>query len=167
MINFSESGHPVFRGSSALERADLKSKGKGKMSLHFNGNDETVDVILRTVISVHQLSVHGAVADICRELAWEISKCSKGRGKPGASSRPLRSRDHDQVSIWRWNSLMGEDRERDKQIRNGDFGRDSHRRHWSEYGETRCEVKTKTDTKFDVVFHDDSNAVSSAEMNSR
>ena len=29
------------------------------------------------------------------------------------SSRPLRSRDHDQLSIWR-NSLMGKDRERDK-----------------------------------------------------
>ena len=27
MINFCESGHPVFRGSSALERGDLKSKG--------------------------------------------------------------------------------------------------------------------------------------------
>ena len=27
-INFIESGHPVFRGSSALERGDLKSKGK-------------------------------------------------------------------------------------------------------------------------------------------
>ena len=44
MINFCESGHPVFRGSSALE---LKSKGKGKSSVHFNGSDETVEVVLR------------------------------------------------------------------------------------------------------------------------
>ena len=29
MLNFSESGHPVFRSSSALERGDLKRKGKG------------------------------------------------------------------------------------------------------------------------------------------
>ena len=29
-------------------------------------------MILRTVISVNQLSVHGAVADTCGELAWEI-----------------------------------------------------------------------------------------------
>ena len=34
---------------------------------------------------------------------------------------------------------MGEDRERDKQIRNGDVGRDSHRRQWREYEETRCD----------------------------
>ena len=31
VINFGESGHPVFRGSSALERGDLKSKGKGTL----------------------------------------------------------------------------------------------------------------------------------------
>ena len=62
MINFSESGHPVFRGSGAFERGDLKSKGKGQLSIHFNGSDETVEVILRTVISVNQLSVYGAVA---------------------------------------------------------------------------------------------------------
>ena len=67
MINFSESGHPVFRGSSAFERGDLKSKGKGKLSIHFNGSDETVEVILRTVTSVNQLSVYGAVAEMCEE----------------------------------------------------------------------------------------------------
>ena len=55
---------------------------------------------------------------------------------------------------------MGEDRELDKQIGDGDVGRDSHRRHWREYGETRCEGMTETDTKFDVIFYDDSSAVS-------
>ena len=70
----------------------------------------------------------------------------------------------DKTCSWRWNSLMGEDRERDKQVRYGDVGRDSHRRHWREYGETRCEGKTGTDTKFNVIFDDDSSAVSWAEM---
>ena len=49
---FSESGHPVFRGSSAFERGDLKSNGKWRSTFHFNGSDETVGVVLRTVISV-------------------------------------------------------------------------------------------------------------------
>ena len=40
---------------------------------------------------------------------------------------------------------MGEDRERDKQIHNGDVGRD-----FGENGETRSEGKTETDTNFDV-----------------
>ena len=57
MINFSESGHPVFRGSSALERGALRSKEKGKLSIHVCGVDATADLVLRTVISVNQLSV--------------------------------------------------------------------------------------------------------------
>ena len=69
MINFSEGGHPVFRGSSALERGDLKSKGKGKLSIHFCGDDKNVEVVLRTIISVNQLSIYGAIADMCDELA--------------------------------------------------------------------------------------------------
>ena len=35
MLNFAESGHPVFRASSALERGALKSKGRGVKSIHF------------------------------------------------------------------------------------------------------------------------------------
>ena len=37
MLNFAESGHPVFRAASVLERGGLKSKGKGMKSIHFNG----------------------------------------------------------------------------------------------------------------------------------
>ena len=46
---------------------------------------------------------------------------------------------------------MGEDREWEKQIRDGNVGRDSHRRHWREHGEARCEGKSEPDTKFDVI----------------
>ena len=72
-LNFAESGHPVFRATSALER-----KERGKKSIHFNGSEETIELILRTSISVNQLSVCVAVADLCREL----SKDSRARGKP-------------------------------------------------------------------------------------
>ena len=57
MLKFAESGHPVFRASSALERGDLKSEGNGVKSIHFNGSDETIELILRTVLSVKLLSV--------------------------------------------------------------------------------------------------------------
>ena len=60
VVNFSERGHPVFCGSSVFETGDLNCKGKGKLSIHFNGSDETVDVILRAVVSVNQLRVYGA-----------------------------------------------------------------------------------------------------------
>ena len=50
-------------------------------SIHFNGSDETIELILRTVISVNQLSVYGAVADLCRKLA----RNSRGLGTPAAN----------------------------------------------------------------------------------
>ena len=81
MLNFSESGHPVFRASSALERGNLKGKGKGKLSTHFCGDDDTAELVLRRNISVNQLSIYGAVADVCDELACRISGCSEITGK--------------------------------------------------------------------------------------
>ena len=38
LLNFSESGHPVFRGTSALWRGTLRSKGGGQLSTHFCGD---------------------------------------------------------------------------------------------------------------------------------
>ena len=32
LLNFAGSGHPIFRGTSALERGELRSKGSGKKS---------------------------------------------------------------------------------------------------------------------------------------
>ena len=80
MLNFAESAHPVFRASSAIEREELKSTGKGVTSIHFTGSDDTIELIIRTVISVNQLGVYGAVADLCGELARD----SRGAGKPAA-----------------------------------------------------------------------------------
>ena len=51
-----------------MERGELKRKGGGKKTIHYNGSEETVELILRTVISVSQLSIYGAVADWCNEL---------------------------------------------------------------------------------------------------
>ena len=80
MLNFSECGHLVFRGSSALERGALRSKGKGKLSFHFCGDDKTAELILRTIISVKQLNIYGAEADMCDELACRIYGCSESTG---------------------------------------------------------------------------------------
>ena len=35
MLEFAESGHPIFRATSPLSRGRLKSKGGGKLSIHF------------------------------------------------------------------------------------------------------------------------------------
>ena len=81
MLNFAESGHPVFRASSALERGEFKSNGKGVKSILFNGCDDTIELILRTVVSVNQLSVCGAVPDFCGKPA----RNSRGTRKPAAN----------------------------------------------------------------------------------
>ena len=47
-LNFAESGHPLFRATSALERRELKSKGRCKKSVHFIDGDETIELILRS-----------------------------------------------------------------------------------------------------------------------
>ena len=81
MLNFAESRHPVFRATSALGRGELRSEGKGKKSIHFNGGEENIELILRTVISANQLSVYGAVADLCRELSGDSIASGKSAAK--------------------------------------------------------------------------------------
>ena len=51
------------------------------MSIRFNGSEENIELILRAVISVNQLSIYGAVAGLCREL----SKNFRVSGKPDAN----------------------------------------------------------------------------------
>ena len=77
MANFSGSGHPIFRASSAFERGELRSKGGGQKSIHFNGSGENIELLLRTVISANLLSVCGAVADLCIRI---IRRC-QGSGE--------------------------------------------------------------------------------------
>ena len=67
MIRFKESGHPVFRATSPLSRGTLKSKGGGKLSIHFCADGDTIETVFRTIISVNQLSIYGAVSDLCEE----------------------------------------------------------------------------------------------------
>ena len=60
MMKFGESGHPVFHATSPLSRGTLQSKGGGKLSRHFCADGDTIETVLRTIISVNQLSIYGA-----------------------------------------------------------------------------------------------------------
>ena len=59
MIKFGESGHLVFRATSPLSRGTLKSKGGGKLSIHFCADGDTIETVFRAIISVNQLSIYG------------------------------------------------------------------------------------------------------------
>ena len=67
MIKLRESGHPVFQATSPLSRGTLKSKGGGKVSIHFCADGDTIETVYRIIISVDQLSIYGAVSDVCEE----------------------------------------------------------------------------------------------------
>ena len=69
MIKFSESGHSVFRSTSPLSRGTRKSKGGGKLSIQFCADGDTIETVFRTIVSVNQLIIYGAVSDLCEEYS--------------------------------------------------------------------------------------------------
>ena len=87
MIKFGESGHPVFRATSPLSRGTLKSKGGGKLSIHFCDDGETVQTVCRTIIYVNQLSLYGAVAKMCED--YKACQVRTGRLVLAGQSDPL------------------------------------------------------------------------------
>ena len=67
LVEFAESGCPIFRATTLLSRSKLKSKGHGKLSIHFAAEQETIETIFRIIVSAKQLSLYGAVANMCEE----------------------------------------------------------------------------------------------------
>ena len=78
MLTSAESGHPFFRATCPLSRGVLERQGGGKLSIHYCADFETIETILRTIISVNQLSLYGAVAELCEEC----NTCYDRTGRP-------------------------------------------------------------------------------------
>ena len=78
MLKSGESGHPVFRATSPLSRGVLQSKGGGKLTIHYCADEGTIETVFRTIISVNQLSLYGAVAEMCEEC----ESCHDRIGRP-------------------------------------------------------------------------------------
>ena len=87
ILKCAESGHPIFRSTSPLSRGVLKSNGGGKLSIHYCADLETIETVFRTITSVNQLSLHGAVSDLCEEC----KTCHVRTGRPvvAGQSDPL------------------------------------------------------------------------------
>ena len=58
LLEFAESGH-ILLSVQQLHRPGVssKSKGRGKLSLHFSADDFTIDTIFHIILSVNQLSI--------------------------------------------------------------------------------------------------------------
>ena len=68
LLEFAESGHPIFRATTPLSRCKPKSKGHGKLSIHFSADYSTIETIFRIIVSANQLCLYGAVANMCEEF---------------------------------------------------------------------------------------------------
>ena len=67
LVEFAESTCPIFRATTPLSRGQLRSKGHGKLSIHFAATQETIETIFRIIGSANQLSLYGAVVEMCEE----------------------------------------------------------------------------------------------------
>ena len=67
LLTSAESGHPIFRATSPLSRGRLRSKGHGKLSIHYAADLETIETIFRIIVSANQFSLYGAIAEMCEE----------------------------------------------------------------------------------------------------
>ena len=67
LLEFAESGCPIFRATTPLSRSLFESKRRGKLSIHFAADQETIETMFRIIVSAKQLSLYGAVAEICEK----------------------------------------------------------------------------------------------------
>ena len=67
LLEFAESTCPIFRATTPLSRGQLRSKGHGKLSIHYCADQETIETIFRIIVSENQFSLYGAVANMCEE----------------------------------------------------------------------------------------------------
>ena len=65
----------------------LKSKGGGKLSVHFCADGDTIETVFRTIISGNQFSNYGAVSDLCDE--YRTCQGRTGRRVLAEQSDPL------------------------------------------------------------------------------
>ena len=67
LLEFAESGCPIFRATTPLSRVKFKSKGHGKLSIHYCADQATIGTTFRILLFANQLSLYGAVANMCEE----------------------------------------------------------------------------------------------------
>ena len=72
MLEFAESGRPIFRGTTGpLSRGRLKSKGHGKLSIHYCADLETIETIFshnHFCKSAQSFRSSRAVAEMCEKI---------------------------------------------------------------------------------------------------
>ena len=68
--HFKETGHPVFKGISALNRGILRRGGR--CTKHFEADSSNMELLICTIHSANHFSICRAVASWCEEMAQRI-----------------------------------------------------------------------------------------------
>ena len=58
----------------------ITKQSREKKNQYFNGSTENIELLLRTVISAIQLSIYGAITELCDEVPKDL----RAPGKPAA-----------------------------------------------------------------------------------
>ena len=105
---------PVFRATTPLSRGQLKSKGHGKLSIHFAAVQETIETFA-LIVSANQLSLYGAVAEMCEEYESLPERMGRPDMVMGSQSCSVPSRQKflwkvmtQQIKIFYWNNMENE-----------------------------------------------------------
>ena len=76
LLEFEESGHPIFRATTPLSRGLLKSKGRGNFSIHFDADQNTIDTTYRIIpissVSVEQWQLYATNLKTIKRTGPEI-----------------------------------------------------------------------------------------------
>ena len=62
-----DTSHPVFKSISPLSRGILK-KRNNRDTIHFNADASNTELLFRSIHSVNQLSISGAVSNWCKQF---------------------------------------------------------------------------------------------------
>ena len=66
LLEFAESDCPIFRATSPLSRGRLRSKGHGKLSIHYAADLETIETIFRKILFEPAPSPRSSRRDVSR-----------------------------------------------------------------------------------------------------
>ena len=78
LVEFVESGCPIFRATTPLSRGQLKSKGHGKLSIHFAADLETIETIFRKIF----LQTSSVLTEQSQRCVKNTNPFTKERGNP-------------------------------------------------------------------------------------
>ena len=66
LLEFAQSGCPIFRATSPLSRGQFKNQGHGKLSIHYAADLETIETIFHMILCKQAQSLRISCGDMIR-----------------------------------------------------------------------------------------------------